>query len=260
VADSKTEFLKIVSLNQEKINIKINKYQRKIWRNYKSEIGLPENYCYLYGNPIKVHVPLDTAPNGLMIIGAYPTAHFNVIGSETNVPVEDHLYPFSNEIYFDGSSINTVKSGSEIEEYFLKKLNINRNDCWITDLVKVFLFKKGHIEKYRRLGNTIQSETRSEFNNFAKKSKIYINEEIQLATPKVIIGLGTEVNSIMLDKGEKGATLLMSNSEMVNYSLNGIDYPYFPLPHPGILMRNTQGTINWRDTLNKSLLSVKKFL
>src|ERR1035437_1290529 len=104
----------------------INQYQRKVWREYKREVGLKEDYSYLYGNPIKVHVPIDIAVNGLMIIGAYPTAHFNVIGSHSDVPVEDHLYPFSSEDYFDGSSVNNVKSGAEIEKYFLKNLNLKR--------------------------------------------------------------------------------------------------------------------------------------
>ena len=81
---------------KEKHKVFINNFQRKVWKQYKKEVGLPENYAYLHGNPIKVHVPVDTAQNGLMIIGAYPTAHFNVIGSHRDVPVEDHLYPFSS--------------------------------------------------------------------------------------------------------------------------------------------------------------------
>jgi hypothetical protein len=73
------------------MNKEINSYLKRIWKSYKSEVGLPSDYSYLYGNPIKVHVPIDLAKNGLMIIGAYPTAHFNVINGIRDVPVEDHL-------------------------------------------------------------------------------------------------------------------------------------------------------------------------
>lgn len=127
-------------------------YQQKCWRKYKKEVYIPEDYCYLYGNQVKVHVPVDTACGGIMIIGAYPTAHFNAIGSERDVPVGDHLYPFSNEKYFDGSRIREVDSGRELEELFLKPIGVKREETWITDLVKIFLFKEGHQNKYKRLG------------------------------------------------------------------------------------------------------------
>jgi uracil-DNA glycosylase len=238
----------------------IKKYQRKIWRGYKKEVGLLESYTYLYGNPIKVHVPIDTAENGLMIIGAYPTAHFNVIGSQTNVPVEDHLYPFSNEKYFDGSSVRCVKSGAEIEEYFLSSLNLKRSDCWITNLVKVFLFKPGHIEKYKALGHTGHKETRSMFKQIAEKSKKYIDEEIELAKPKIILGLGREVNAVMLSMSYSKAQADIATSCKVEYPLNGKIYNYFPVAHPGILMRNRKKPTDWRMCLDTSLKIAKEIL
>lgn len=238
----------------------INKYQRKVWREYKQHVGLNNNYRYLYGNPIKVHVPIDVATNGLMIIGAYPTAHFNVIDGHRDVPVEDHLYPFSNEQYFDGSSINCVKSGKEIEECFLDKLNIQRTDCWITDLVKVFLFKEGHIKKYEALGYKGHKETRSLFNELGNKSVDYIIEEILLAEPKVIIGLGAEVNEIMLGTSGKETLAAMKDSREIPYIIGDKTFIYFPVPHPGILMRNTKGSTDWRKVLDNSLEKMKIFL
>lgn len=241
---------------EEKI---INDYQRKTWRTYKQAIGLPENYTYLYGNPVKVHVPVDTAINGVMIIGAYPTAHFNVIGSQKDVPVSDHLYPFSTENYFDGSRINGIKSGEEIEKYFLGKkvLDIKRADCWITDLVKVFLFKEGHVKKYTALGYPGHTETRSKFNDYAKASKYFIDEEIQIAQPKVILGLGTEVNAVMLDTTGAKAQKHMADAVQVGYPHNGKVYPYFPVPHPGILMREVKATGTWNKALNKAIKNIR---
>lgn len=238
----------------------INKFQRKVWKEYKQKVGLPENYSYLYGNPIKVHVPIDVAVNGLMIIGAYPTAHFNVIDGHRDELVEDHLYPFSNEQYFDGSSVNCVKSGKEIEDYFLETLNLKRTDCWITDLVKVFLFKEGHVKKYEALGYSRYKETRSLFNLLGKKSVEYINEEILLAEPKVIIGLGAEVNEIMLGLTSKETLTAMKESNSFSVVLNEKTYTYFPVRHPGILMRNTEGSTDWRRILDNSLKKIKEYL
>ena len=238
----------------------INKYQRKVWKEYKQHVGLNDNYRYLYGNPVKVHVPIDTATNGLMIIGAYPTAHFNVIDGYRDVPVEDHLYPFSNEQYFDGSSVNCVKSGKEIEEYFLDRLNIKRTDCWITDLVKVFLFKEGHIKKYESLGYKGHRETRTLFNELGKRSLDYIFEEILLAKPKVIIGLGEEVNKIMLGLTKTATNTVMSDSKKYSYVIDHETFAYFAVPHPGILMRNTEGSTDWRKVLDISLEKIKEYL
>ena len=245
----------MVSLTPEEKNIKT--YQRKTWRTYKQAIGLPENYTYLFGNPVKVHVPVDTAINGVMIIGAYPTAHFNVIGSQKDVPVSDHLYPFSNEEYFDGSRVNGVKSGEEIKTNFLDKLGIERKDCWITDLVKVFLFKEGHVKKYTALGYPGHTETRSKFDDYAKASKGFIDEEIQIAQPKVILGLGTEVNAVMLNTSGAKAQKHMADAVQVGYPLNGKVYPYFPVPHPGILMREDKVTGTWNKALNKAIKNIR---
>lgn len=232
-------------------------YQRRTWKDYKQIVGLPDPYTYLFGNPVKVHVPIDTATNGVMIIGAYPTAHFNVIGSHRDVPVSDHLYPFSNEIYFDGSIVNAVRSGKEIEDYFLKNLGVLRSQCWITDLVKVFLFKDGHKRKYQALGFDNHSETRSHFKALAQKSKPFIDEEIQIANPEIILGLGAEVNSIMLNCTEKEVIEIMFEGKCAEYLTGGNKYCYYPVAHPGILMRNTQGSEKWREALNRTIKNIK---
>lgn len=242
---------------------KIKEYLKDTWFNYKEKMQL-EPYTYLYGNPIKVHVPIDIATNGLMIVGAYPTAHFHTLKGldgklVTKVPVEDHLYPFSNEMYFDGSGIDRVKSGQEIEEYFLKQLEISREDCWITDLVKVFLFKPGHIERYNKLGYTNFKANRHEFLQLAKHSMPYLNKEIELANPKVIIGLGAEVNAAIHDKNVKEATQLISKTPIFK-KINGKTVPFFACPHPGILMRNDERSEKWRAILDETLIEVKKIL
>jgi len=47
---------------------RITQYQKQCWKTYKQEVGISANYTYLYGNPVKVHVPMDTACCGVMIM------------------------------------------------------------------------------------------------------------------------------------------------------------------------------------------------
>jgi uracil-DNA glycosylase len=240
-------------------------YQQQCWKTYKEKLGISPNYRYLYGNPVKVHVPVDTACGGLMIIGAYPTARFNAIGSERDVPMEDHLYPFSNEMYFDGSRMREVDSGRELEELFLKPLGISRDKIWITDLVKIFLFKVGHISKYKRL---IETENlvdctadlvkREDFMTFAKldKNMQFIKQEIELCKPSVILGLGAEVNAVMFNLSVSSVTKAIEACQAFEYKLNGNTYSYFACPHPGILMREDENG-KWKGCLRKIIEEVK---
>ncbi|MEI6767228.1 MAG: uracil-DNA glycosylase family protein [Bacteroidota bacterium] len=237
----------------------ISAYQKKCWSTYKSAVGLDREYSYLYGNPVKVHVPLDTAINGIMIIGAYPTAHFNTISGETDVPVSDHLYPFSNECYFDGSRIRTVESGRELQDQYLDKLNITREQCWITDLVKVFLFKDGHIRRYESLGFNGHSATRNQFSLFAKKSIPLLHEEILIADPKLILTLGAEVAAAVFNVPENEAISRMTETR-IPLLVGQKEYACFALPHPGIIMKNTAQSAIWKATLTRQIETIKNFL
>lgn len=250
------------------MNKSVSDYQQHCWKTYKEKLGISPRYRYLYGNLVKVHVPVDVACGGVMIIGAYPTAHFNAIGSERDVPVEDHLYPFSNELYFDGSRIREVDSGRELEELFLKPLGISRDKTWITDLVKIFLFKDGHIQKYNRLTKTLNLEDcmadlvhREDFMKFAKleENRKFIQQEIELCMPTVILGLGAEVNAVMLDMSVASATKAIEACKPIEYRLNGNTYSYFACPHPGILMREDENG-KWKGYLKKIIEEVKRIL
>ena len=96
-------------------------------------------------------MPVVTNPGGVMIIGAYPTAKFATIDGVRDVPVADIDAPFSNQTYFDGASVRDVRAGKEMETEYLKPLGLIENQLWLTNLVKVFLFKPGHVAKYEKL-------------------------------------------------------------------------------------------------------------
>lgn len=241
------------------MNQTIQEYQQHCWKDYKTKIGLPENYNYLYGNPVKVHVPVDVATGGLMIVGAYPTAQFNTINGINDVPVADHLYPFSNDTYFDGSRVRQVKSGEELEEFFLKKLEYSRSKCWITDLVKVFLFKEGHILKYNELNFHGIRANRTDFVKLANLSLSNFYDEVELAKPKAILLLGEEVTSVVMNVSRSKANALLQEA-FQEIEIKSQTYKVIASPHPGILMRGGDASEKWRMVLNKQLNELKLFL
>ena len=114
--------------------MKTEDYQKHCFAEYKKSIGYPEKYTYLHGNPIRVLVPVETALNKVMIVGAYPSAKFFTVEGIADTPLSDNDSPFSNETYFDGSQVRTIASGRELNEVILKNIDVERTDCWITDL------------------------------------------------------------------------------------------------------------------------------
>src|SRR5271157_1071728 len=87
---------------------KIAEYQIACWNKYKASIGYPDSITYLFGNKINVQVPVETAFNKVMIVGAYPSAKFYWVGNVRDVPLSDNDAPFSNETYFDGKTVRTI--------------------------------------------------------------------------------------------------------------------------------------------------------
>lgn len=85
----------------------IGALQRAILDDYAVTVGLAKQARYLGGARLRPVVPLDTAVGGVFIIGAYPSARFEVIRGENDVPVGDNLGPFEPERYFDGARVRT---------------------------------------------------------------------------------------------------------------------------------------------------------
>jgi uracil-DNA glycosylase len=216
----------------------IQNYQKRCFGGYKSGIGLPADYVYLRDNPVKALVPVETASGGIMVIGAYPSARFYTVEGVTDVPLDDVSAPFSSESYSDGKRTRTVSSGLVLEESYLKPLGIDRSRCWITNLVKVFLFKEGHVERYRRLGRSNIAETRSKFAEYARKSLYWLSLELELARPKVIFCLGAEVASAI--SGVSGAKAkAMLDGTVRRLSISDKEWDAICFPHPGIVMRES---------------------
>jgi len=224
----------------------IKSFQSRLFANYKKDLNLPNPYNFFYGNPIGVVVPLDTEQNNVFILGAYPSAKFATIKSIRDVPVGDNCGPFSSEKYYDGSSCRSVKSGEELEEAYLSPLGISRSQCWITDIVRVFLFKEGHVAKYKSLKCPfLVKENRTKFEEYAKAGIGWLFEELEIATPKVIITLGAEVAGIIRNvNGVKERTALLSGKAKET-TINKKSYRVIHLAHPGIVMRPETSKNRW---------------
>ncbi len=226
----------------------IRSFQKRLYTDYKDALSLPTPYNYIYGNPIQPVVPLDTATGGVLIIGAYPSARFAAISTERDVPVGDNCGPFSTERYFDGQRMRTVDSGYELERAYLAPLGLHRDQCWITDIVRVFLFKEGHVAKYRRLGCPWPvQETRSRFEEYARQGLQWLEEELALASPRLVITLGSEVAGILQNvAGQKRRNELLGG-DLKEFPLGANSYPVIHLAHPGIVMRPATERNRWPD-------------
>jgi uracil-DNA glycosylase len=223
----------------------IAKLQRDILQDYASSVELPAKARYFGGARLRPVVPLDTATAGYFILGAYPSAQFETVGAENDVPVGDNLGPFEPQRYFDGRRVRTQASADELEAYYLAPLGISRSQCWITDIVKVFLFKEGHREKYARLGVTAPARyERERFEELASRSLPWIERELELACPRLVITLGSEIAGILRDVASPTRRNALLGSGITPVRFGGREFPTVHLAHPGIVMRKGDGTKN----------------
>jgi len=235
----------------------IQEYQQFCSKEYKKQIGYPESYTYLTGKLIKVQIPIETTVNKVMIVGAYPSAKFYTVRRNdgkffSDTPLDDNDSPFSNETYLDGKRIRTIPSGKELNEVILQKIGVQRQDCWITDLVKVFLFKEGHVKKYHALGKFDIEPNRKDFKKYAESSLKWLYDEIEICNPYAIILLGIEVTSAVLELNPDAAKEAL-NGIRISKLIKGKDRHFICLPHPGILMRKNQPGNTWPQDFENTI-------
>ena len=195
-------------------------YQKKCSKEYIKSIKFPKETSYLYGNPVGTVLPIETAIGKIMVIGPQPAAKLYFVDDIPDVPLYDATAPFSIEPYHDGSRVRSSYTGQELSEVILETLEIPRENCWLTSLVKVFLFDDDHVKKYHRLGKEIK-ENRSHYMEYANLSLPWIRQEIEIANPKAIILLGPEVISSLLLCSEKEAMELYYQVRWLKRKLSG---------------------------------------
>jgi len=221
------------------VNMKeeLEAYKADARENYSKSVGLPADYAFSNGKLVLPLPPVSTAVGGIMVIGAYPSAIF-----AGGVPADNLKMPFDDTVYPGGVN----KSAEELDKEYLAPLGLARSGCWITNLVKVFLFKKGHA----RIGG---AETRSEFDSYARKSLPWLEKELALAKPRLILTLGEEVAGIVTKTaGAKRVKLL--DYKIRTIKLFCREYKIIHMVHPGQLMRKNA---KWIKTHQEGLKALR---
>ena len=212
----------------------IHQYQKKCYSEYLKDIKFPGNTSYLYGNPVNTVVPIETAIGKIMVIGPQPAARGYFVNDIPDVPLFDAASPFSVEPYFDGSRVRTSIAGMELSEVILETLEVPREDCWLTTLVKVFLFDNDTVKKFHRLGKDVK-ENRSQYTDYANKSLKWIRQEIEIANPYAILLLGEQVISSLLLVSEEEAREYMTG-KVVEKKIIWKNSNFICLPPPGVIL------------------------
>jgi hypothetical protein len=212
----------------------IHQYQKKLSKEYMDDIKFPNDTSYLHGNPVQTVIPIETAIGKIMVIGPQPAPKVYFVNDIPDVPLYDATAPFSVEPYFDGSRVRSSYTGQELSEVILETLEVPREQCWLTSLVKVFLFDDDTVKKYHRLGKEIK-ENRSKFADYANKSLKWIRQEIEIANPYAIILLGEQViSSLLLVSAEEARDYM--TGKVVEKKIIWKNSNFICLPPPGVIL------------------------
>lgn len=228
--------LRAISAADDGFEAAVRGYTADVARSYMSSIRLPPNYKFLSGAAVLPLPPIQVRHGKVFVLGAYPSAVFQSI-RKRRVPVENLKMPFDATAYPGG--VNA--SAEELDEFYLKPLGLTRKDCWITNLVKVFLFKKEHAEQFRVLGSTQTAyATRGEYERYAKAGLAWVDRELEIAEPRLIITLGSEVGGVFAGVSDADQRKELLNPYKIRTIRRGNhEYRVIHMVHPGQLMRQT---------------------
>lgn len=233
-------------------------YQKKCFRQYKESIGYPQERAFLYGNPVEVAIPVDLTTGKAMVIGFHPLAKTYEVEDQKDVPLYSTNFPFSTEKYFDGKQVITVP-GREEMAVVLEKLGIKLEDCWLTTLIKIFLFSSKDVAKYNKLGNFKVAPDEFNFKEYGAKSMSWIQQEINLANPQLIILLGLETISLFYDLSPTKAKHLI-DGELKEIKVGKKALPVLCLQDPELMISNNKRN-PWPEVFeNKVIPAAKKSL
>lgn len=238
--------------------MEIQAYQKKCFRQYKETIGFPPERAFLYGNPVEVAVPVELAQGKAMVIGFHPLAKTYEVEDQKDVPLYSTPFPFSKEEYFDGKQRVQVPGRQELEEV-LGRLGVKMEDCWLTSLIKVFLFNSKDVAKYNKLGNFKVAPDEFNFKEYGTKSMPWIQQEISLANPRLIILLGLETIGLFYDLSPTKAKHLIDGG-LKEIMVGKKIYPVLCLQDPELMLSNNKRN-PWPEVFeNKVIPAARKSL
>ena len=115
---------------------------------------------------------------------------------------------------------------------------------WITDLVKVFLYKADHVMSCGAAHPRFRvHELRSRFLELGINSLPWLKKEVELCRPRLIVTLGQEVAQVVSGDFRASADDLLRRPLSYPESLDG--HPVLYLPHPDACRRWEK----WRDNM-----------
>ncbi|NLZ72372.1 MAG: hypothetical protein GX905_00895 [Bacteroidales bacterium] len=233
---------------------RIRVYQEKCFNEYKKDIGYPEETIFLQGTPIHPIVPIQTVKNKVFVVGDFPTAKIATIKGVPNVPIANSDGPLIDEVYYKGNQLYENLMAKDLQECLLDEIGVSYKDCWLTNLVKVYLFTSLDVKKYEKLGKTILP-TRNAFASYAQKSMKWLDEEIEICDPELIITLGAAPAQYLI-KTTQARSVSLLDGLLRSYDVNGKQYPLISLPHPRILSRKKSKS--WMKLFDKRICSAAK--
>lgn len=232
----------------------ILKFQKNCFINYLNDIRklvpeIPNPYIFPDGNLIQPVLPVKTKQNSIMFIGAFPSARFER-RNKVLIPVGNNLSPFGQEEYFDGSIIRIQASRDSLDKYYFPQLNIDLNNIWLTDLVKVYLYPDKHIKNCELVAPSIEFvNTHKLFSKIALASLDWMKREISLCNPKLIITFG-EIPARVISGENKTTSIELLNGKVKSLVLDK-EYKIVHLAHPEIRRVNKK----W-DSLTKEAIEI----
>ena len=216
----------------------IQGYRKKCYKEYKESIGYPLERSFFYGNPVEVAVPVEVCTGKAMVIGFHPPAKLYDVEDQKEVPLYSSNSPFSNEQYFDGKQLVTTSDRKSLHTV-LGRLGISPQDCWVTTLIKIYLFSSKDVVKYNKLGSYKAAPDEFNFKEYGLKSMPWIQQEINIAGPELLILVGLETISLFYDLSPTKAKHLI-DGELKEYKFGKKTFPVLCLQDPELMISNNK--------------------
>ena len=242
----------------------ILKFQQECYKHYLNDIRekiteFPEKYLFPDGNSILPILPVKTEKGKLMFVGAFPSARFENRNGLL-IPATNNLSPFGKEEYFDGQQIRKQASREVLEEEFFSKLNINGDEHWITDLVKVYLMPEKHIKNCIQINSNLKYvDTHKLFKKIAIASLEWFYREVEICKPRLIVTFGEVVARVIKSDFKSNNQELLSG-QISQVRILDLDYNICHLPHPEIVRRNKEWQENNSIIMSQLSYEIKKLL
>ena len=233
----------------------VHNYQRKCFKQYKESIGYPEERNFLYGNPVEVAVPCQVVPEKVMVIGFHPLAKLYDVGEQKAVPLYSAAFPFGEEQYFDGKHVVSIPGRQDLE-VVLGKIGIRLEDCWLTTLIKIYLFSSKDVAKYNSLGNFKVAPDEFNFKEYGTKSVPWIQQEVNLANPELVVLVGLETISLFYDVSPTKAKHLI-DGELKELKFGRKTVPVLCLQDPELMINNNKRN-PWPEVFENKVLPAAK--